>query len=842
MEKDSVELLEEVIDSIRNIEGFPIAKDEDIIKLSDPPYYTACPNPYINLFLESYGTPYEPKSDNYNKVPFVWDVKEGKHHPIYLAHTYHTKVPHQAVQKFINHYTKPGDIVYDGFCGTGMVAIAANLSNRYAIVSEISPFATFIAYNFLNSLTPEEFTILFEEMLKDVKKECEWMYKTKHTKKAINTRTKKYAEVINGLEGYGLINYVVWNDVYECPFCQNEICFGETLDNSRPGEFNEKYICQYCNSEINAKSSKRVRIKKYDSILGSEIEVVKEKPILISYSLGSRNFWKTPDEFDYKLIEEIDNLEIPYCIPNAKIPYGYNTKQALKYHNITHVHHYYTRRNLHVLSKFFDFCKEKNIKLWFIISSLLQKASKLMALNKDYIGRVTKGVLYISSTRQEINLFHYINKNIVSFMKALEELSFDNKSIISTQSTTDLRNIPSNSIDYIFTDPPFGGNIMYSELNFIWEAFLKVFTNIQMEAVENKVQGKTLQDYTSLMVKCFKEMYRVLKPNRWITIEFHNSNASVWNSIQEAVTRAGFIISLVSVLDKKIGSFKQITSARSVKNDLIINAYKPKVDFSSRFIKNAGEGLEIEFIKDLLEHLPIIPIITRTEKMLFSKMLAHYVENGYKIKYSSVNFYKLLPENFIELDGYWFLEEQVKTYNKWKSNLSLDKIKELLIGQQILFVSDEKTALIWLYNFLNTPKEYSEVFTDYQKILINPEDKIPELKELLDNNFILDGVKYRRPFSIKEKDDIKKFRIKELNGAFKKIYNKALSQKGKLQMVRKEALEYGLLKLCQEQNYEDIIRIANKLSKKLLMSSGEIMDFIDIAKLKTVGLKKNDEY
>ncbi len=659
MGMDSVEPLEEVIYSVRNIEGFPIAKDRDIIKLSDPPYYTACPNPYLEHFIEEYGVPYDSKNDIYHKDPFIGDIKEGKHHPIYLAHTYHTKVPHQAVQQFIEYYTDPEDIVFDGFCGSGMVGIAAALSNRKAILSEISPFATFIANNFLDSLSPNDFTEIFEEILHEVRSECEWVYKTKHNSKSINTRTKKYAEVIDSFGKLGSINYIVWNDVYQCPACNNEICFGETFDEKKPGEFIEIFTCPHCYSAVNERNAKKVKVEKYDAILKENIETVLDKPILISYSVGKTNFWKKPDEFDFQLIEEIESLKIPYWVPNVRIPNGRSTSQALKSHNITHIHQYFTNRNLYVVSKFLDTCKRKNFKIWFIISSLLQKASKLMALNKDYVGRVTKGVLYISSTRQEINLFYFINKNITSFKHALEALNFDKTIIISTQSTTDLSNIPSNSIDYIFTDPPFGGNIMYSELNFIWEGFLRVFTNVEHEAIENKVQGKTLQDYTSLMIRCFLEMYRILKPNRWITIEFHNSKASVWNSIQKAVKSAGFIISQVSILDKKVGSFKQITAINSVKNDLIISAFKPKAEFSVQFIKRAQEGLEIEFLRNLLKILPIQPNIDRTDKMLFSKMLAHYIQNNLKIRYNSTNFNNLLEENFINFDGYWFLEEQI---------------------------------------------------------------------------------------------------------------------------------------------------------------------------------------
>src|SRR5690606_18771557 len=136
-------------------------------------------------------------------------------------------------------------------------------------------------------------------------------------------------------------------------------------------------------------------------------------------------------------------------------------------------------------------------------------------------------------------------------------------------------------------------------------------------AIVNKFQNKALEDYTSLMTSAFSEMYRILKPNRWITIVFHNSKASVWNAIQESVVRSGFIIAQVTTLDKKQGSFKQVTSAGAVKNDLIINAYKPKEDFSNRFIKNAGKEMEIDFVKEQLNHLPVKPNIERTETMLY---------------------------------------------------------------------------------------------------------------------------------------------------------------------------------------------------------------------------------
>lgn len=82
--------------------------------------------------------------------------------------------------------------------------------------------------------------------------------------------------------------------------------------------------------------------------------------------------------------------------------------------------------------------------------------------------------------------------------------------IITTQSSSQTKML-NDSIDYIFVDPPFGSNLMYSELNFVWESWLSVLTNNQTEAIVNQVQKKGLQEYTYLMESCFSEFYRLLK-------------------------------------------------------------------------------------------------------------------------------------------------------------------------------------------------------------------------------------------------------------------------------------------------------------------------------------------
>ncbi len=232
----------------RKIEGFPIGEDEDILALSDPPYYTACPNPFIEDFIKHYGKPYDPAADDYRREPSAEDVSEGKNDPIYNAHSYHTKVPHKAIMRYILHYTEPGAVVFDGFCGTGMTDVAAHLcgdrntvkslgykvgkdgticqneidetgksiwkafsklGTRRVIHNDLSPFATFIASNYNIPIDIETFEQEAEMILRGTEDECGWMFETLHS----DGRTK------------GRINYTIWSDVFLCSECAGEVVF-----------------------------------------------------------------------------------------------------------------------------------------------------------------------------------------------------------------------------------------------------------------------------------------------------------------------------------------------------------------------------------------------------------------------------------------------------------------------------------------------------------------------------------------------------------------------------------------------------------------------------------------
>ena len=214
---------------------------------------------------------------------------------------------------------------------------------------------------------------------------------------------------------------------------------------------------------------------------------------------------------------------------------------------------------------------------------------------------------------------------------------------------------------------------MYSELNFLWESWLRVWTNNHAEAIVNHTQRKGLPEYQTLMQACLGEFYRLLKPGRWMTVEFHNSQNAVWNAIQLALQQVGFVVADVRVLDKQQGSFNQATTSAAVKQDLIISAYKPNGNLEERFRLQAGsEGGAWEFIRYHLGKLPVLnwsngSLAVNAERqafLLFDRMVAFHVQRGVLVPLSASEFYAGLEQRFIRRDGMYFLPEQVSEYDR----------------------------------------------------------------------------------------------------------------------------------------------------------------------------------
>ncbi len=842
------EILKQKLPELKKIEGFPIGKDEDILGLSDPPYYTACPNPFIEEFIRKHGKPHDETTDTYHREPFAADVSEGRNDPIYNAHSYHTKVPHKAVMRYILHYTEPGDIVFDGFCGTGMTGVAAQMCGkldrefkakiekempgvkwgaRYAILCDLSPAATFIAYNYNTPIDVKVFEREAKRILKEVEGECGWMYETIHN----DGKTK------------GKINYTVWSDVFVCPECSRELVFWDVAVNVESGKVEEFFPCPGCSKELSKRDLERAWVTRFDRVTSKAIRQAKRIPVIINYSMGKKRFEKKPDSYDMEIIGRIENSDIPYWYPMDPIPKGDKTVEPLRI-GITHVHHFYTKRNLWVLAAIRDKINEikgnysLKLSLSFLISSYDFTHSTLMTRiifkkggTKPVLTGCQSGTLYISSLPVEKNIFYGLDRMKVNLLtSALGGIKHHGIAITTTQSSEKIASIPSNFVDYIFVDPPFGSNLMYSELNFLWESWLKVFTSNELEAVINKVQRKGLIEYQGIMERCFSEMYRILKPRRWMTVEFHNSKNSVWNTIQEAILRVGFMVADVRTLDKQQGTFNQITpSSSAVKQDLVISAYKPRSGFERRFLKEAGteEGVW-DFVKQHLTQLPIsvrkddaLEIVAeRQNYLLYDRMVAFHVQRGFSIPISASEFYAGLERRFPERDGMYFLPDQVVDYDR--KRLGIGKIEQLS-----LFMNDEKSAIQWLRQELERGSQtYGEIQPKFlQELRKARHEALPELLEILEQNFLKDeNGRWYVPDPNKQ-SDLEKIREKALLRDFEE-YKKA---KGRLRMFRTEAIRAGFKKCWAERDYETIVSVGGRLPESVLQEDSSLLMYYDNA-------------
>ncbi|NLD05175.1 MAG: site-specific DNA-methyltransferase [Synergistaceae bacterium] len=874
----------------RKIEGFPIGLDEDILALSDPPYYTACPNPFIADFIKYYGKPYDP-SKPYNREPFAADVSEGKNDPIYNAHSYHTKVPHKAIMRYILHYTEPGDIVFDSFCGTGMTGVAAQMCGnrevvmslgykvklngtilqketdesgrdfwhpfsklgvRRALLNDLSPLATFIASNYNTPVDMAEFKSEAKRILNEVQKELGWMYETVHTSnKAI-----------------GKINYVVWSDVLICSNCGEEVVYWDAAVDKDNAVVKEKFNCTNCFSEIKKRYAEKAYESYFDDSIAGVVRMVKQVPVLINYTVGKKRYEKKPDLFDTERIAKINKISIEYDFPTIQIKDGAKTREPLVF-GATYTHLMYTRRNLSIIVAVLDRIERiensrlKNyLKVWFTSSQTrLHKMNRYAAQHQRHVGPLAN-TLYISSTPAEISPFYFFDLKI---KENTLTLGSDLSTIVQVGGASGVL-VPENTLDYIFLDPPFGHNIMYSDLNIIWEAWLRVRTNSLPEAIENKHQGKGLDEYRSLMVSAFSNAYQALKPGRWLTVEFSNTKASVWNSIQSALTVVGFVVANVATLNKGRGGLHAIIGPTAVKQDLVISAYKPNEGFEERFHKEASTEVGVwDFVRTHLKYLPVVKrgtnanlivVTERDPRILYDQMVAYYVRKGYPVLLNSTEFQAGLPQRFSYRDGMYFLPDQVAEYDKKKmAARGMEQIK--------LFISDESSAIAWLCQLLkDKPQSFQDIHPLFIKELGGWQkyEKPLELSELLEQNFIRYDGKDEVPTQIhsylstnfkdqrnlpkddenlraKGKDrwyvpdpnkagDLEKMRDRLLLKEFEDYHT---SSQKRLKVFRIEAVRAGFKKAWQERDYATIITVAHKIPEDVLQEDPKLLMWYDQA-------------
>jgi 16S rRNA G966 N2-methylase RsmD len=829
----------------RKRDDFPLGDDSDILALSDPPFYTACPNPFLRDFVTHYRG-----ADQHESAPdpFVGDVTEGKTEHYYNVHTYHTKVPYRAIARFLLHYTVPGDVVLDAFCGTGMTGLAAQacasprfvreldptcpkerVGERVTVLVDLSPAATHIATNYSAQTNPDLFERECNKILREFAAEYGWMFTTSDPKSGAECP----------------VDYCVWSSVFGCPDCGHEIVFWDEGVDQDTGHksSNTDLVCPSCKATNHRDKFVRVEETYFDDLLRTTAKRQKEKLILIAYRPKGKKkgLIKEPDAADLSILDRVNREPITDPIPLIKMMRrdgAWGDMYRAGYHlGITHFHHFYYRRSLRAVAWLWKRVEAAPTELrprlrWWLQSVSIghTRLNRYFSSSYSQVNRYLKGFLYIAQVRAEVAPWYALTGKVKRMAQSAPGRA---PLAIATSSATSL-DLDDSSVDYIFTDPPFGGNIIYSELNFMWEAWLRVFTNQGPEAIVSDTQEKDLGSYQVLMQRCFEEYFRVLKPGRWMTVLFHNSKNAVWIAIQSALEKAGFVVADVRVFDKKQLTMKQQTTTGAVQKDLLISSYRPNGGLEQQFRVHAGSSEGVwDFVRQHLKHLPVFietaagaeVIGERQPFLLFDRMVAFHVQRGVGVPIGAAEFYSGLKQKFPERDGMYFLPDQVAEYDR-------RRLQVKALAQLALFVTDERSAIQWLRQELERQSQtYQQIQPKFLKELHQADhEQLPELQELLHQNFLEDERHRWYVPDPNKQADLEKLREKALLQEFDEYKTSK-----RLKVFRTEAVRAGFKSAWAARDYQTILSVAAKLPEDVLQEDQTILMYFDNSSMRVGG-------
>ena len=486
-------------------------------------------------------------------------MSAGKNTYTYDAHTYHTKVPPQGIAELLLHYLPEGGLVLDSFAGSGMTGVAARANGYDCVLNELSPAACFISNRFTSYIEPE----LFEAGVNAIMDELGPL------------RTRLYTTQCRECGRDTEILYTVWSYRVICPHCQQEFLlwdhcrkYGQRV---REHRILTEFPCPACSTTLKKSTLHRTIAE----------------PVLVGYKCCTSGQQEVTHPLTIADLEKLHAIEINPPLaegfyPLKVLPEGVNLRQPAK-HGIDRVDKFYTPRNLAAMSHIWKSIhrvesRELAAFLAFVFTSLYQRVTRLSEF-RFWGGSGNTARFNVPYIFNEANVFITFMRKARTIQDHLRATAanYRGRTVVVRNSATSLDYLPDASIDLIFTDPPFGANINYSEMNILWEAWLGAFTDNACEAIINKAQGKDIADYQRLMTESMKECYRVLRPGHRLLLVFMNSSSQVWASLKAAIAEAGFVIKKIDTFDKQHGTFKQFVSDNTAGFDLVLHCQRPEL-------------------------------------------------------------------------------------------------------------------------------------------------------------------------------------------------------------------------------------------------------------------------
>lgn len=444
---------------------------------------------------------------------------------IYKIHKYWARKPWYIVEKYINRYSDIGDTVMDPFCGSGCTGLEAVINGRNFIGRDLNPVALLISKGtLLNNIDWISFNNDVEMITAKCREKILSLYK---------------AEQI-------------------CDFCGNQMYFKYVNIGPKFEKLSGRVYCCNCS----CKTIKR-------DLTTSETENM--------------------HNFDERCTED--------WIPLTLFPKKFY-KDRFSYKGISSVKDMYTDRNLYALSILYSAIQnssETNKELLTLaFTNTVLHASKLKGENVRPLG---VNNYWIPDDYIEENVWFRFEdrlKNIIKGKQQQEKRTKDKKERYidinygswNLEKKSALESMGHECVDYFFTDPPYGDAIQYSELSFIWNAWLQTEYETKEEIIINPVQNKGEKEFKQLLFKSLDNIYSALKQNGYLTLCFQNKNSCIWKAVILHCKQLGFKLYDISIYDTYGNPYNKSWANFSPKSDIYVTFKKSNEEVISTYSEN----------------------------------------------------------------------------------------------------------------------------------------------------------------------------------------------------------------------------------------------------------------